>query len=220
MLSSSWSFVAALDYPRFIVHVLDDGAQDAVKTLAAAYGFNCEQAYGRSAKGPRRRPLHLAWIFYLEWPHEVLDQLLSRPVDAPRGIHGARLRCWCPTRVPTSLCEASRCIPPWRRAWPLDRTELLCAVPLRTYALPFRRRHSAGRRQSVEKGGKPPARVLADFGRGCRDLRRRLLPQAGLLARDHAVLGGPLYRYPPNSAQFFRRRTEQAWVEQGAGVCQ
>ncbi|CAN0074632.1 unnamed protein product, partial [Scytosiphon promiscuus] len=39
LLSNSWSFVAALEYPRFVVHVLDDGAEDEVKHLAAAHGF-------------------------------------------------------------------------------------------------------------------------------------------------------------------------------------
>ncbi|CAN0333777.1 unnamed protein product, partial [Hapterophycus canaliculatus] len=39
LLNNSWSFVAAMDYPRYTVHVLDDGGMDDVKDLAAAYGF-------------------------------------------------------------------------------------------------------------------------------------------------------------------------------------
>lgn len=31
-----------LDYPRFVVHVLDDSAKDEVKVIAADYGFRCE----------------------------------------------------------------------------------------------------------------------------------------------------------------------------------
>lgn len=43
LLANSWNFVQKLDYPYLIVHVLDDGANDWVRDLAAAYGFHCEQ---------------------------------------------------------------------------------------------------------------------------------------------------------------------------------
>ncbi|CAM9474999.1 unnamed protein product, partial [Hapterophycus canaliculatus] len=39
LLANTWNHVLDLDYPRFVVHVLDDGAKDEVKALAAEYGF-------------------------------------------------------------------------------------------------------------------------------------------------------------------------------------
>lgn len=42
LLSNTWKHVAELDYPSFTVHVLDDGAQDGVRDLAAEFGFQCE----------------------------------------------------------------------------------------------------------------------------------------------------------------------------------
>ena len=42
LLANTWKHVWAMEYPNFTVHVLDDGAQDEVKALAEAFGFNCE----------------------------------------------------------------------------------------------------------------------------------------------------------------------------------
>ncbi|CAN0411851.1 unnamed protein product, partial [Ascophyllum nodosum] len=40
LLANTWKHVWAMEYPNFTVHVLDDGAQDEVKALAEAFGFN------------------------------------------------------------------------------------------------------------------------------------------------------------------------------------
>lgn len=45
LLANTWDHVLALDYPHVTVHVLDDGAKDEVKALAAEYGFECERLY-------------------------------------------------------------------------------------------------------------------------------------------------------------------------------
>lgn len=57
LLANTWRYVAALDYPRVTVHVLDDGHQDDVRDLAAQFGFECassvhrgQTAFGRSLK--------------------------------------------------------------------------------------------------------------------------------------------------------------------------
>lgn len=42
LLANTWNHILDLDYQRFAVHVLDDGAKDEVKALAAEYGFRCE----------------------------------------------------------------------------------------------------------------------------------------------------------------------------------
>ena len=42
LLANTWRHVAALDYPDVKVFVLDDGKSDDVKTLAASFGFECE----------------------------------------------------------------------------------------------------------------------------------------------------------------------------------
>ena len=42
LLRNTWNHIRALDYPNFAVHVLDDGAKDDVRDLAAVFGFNCE----------------------------------------------------------------------------------------------------------------------------------------------------------------------------------
>lgn len=42
LLANTWKYVSMLDYPRVSVHVLDDGACDEVRDLAAEFGFNCE----------------------------------------------------------------------------------------------------------------------------------------------------------------------------------
>lgn len=42
LLDNTWKYVSMLDYPHITVHVLDDGAKDDVRDLAAAYGFKCE----------------------------------------------------------------------------------------------------------------------------------------------------------------------------------
>ncbi|CAM9911429.1 unnamed protein product, partial [Ascophyllum nodosum] len=39
LLANTWNYVHALDYPRATVHVLDDGAKDDVRDLAAEHGF-------------------------------------------------------------------------------------------------------------------------------------------------------------------------------------
>eukprot|EP00903_Cladosiphon_okamuranus_P011813 g11101.t1 len=39
LLANTWNHVLALDYPHVKVHVLDDGAKDDVKALAAEFGF-------------------------------------------------------------------------------------------------------------------------------------------------------------------------------------
>lgn len=57
LLANTWDYVAALDYRNVVVHVLDDGADDAVRELAAKYGFRCK----------------LVCI--------VLDEFFSRPVS-------------------------------------------------------------------------------------------------------------------------------------------
>lgn len=43
LLANTWNYVRALDYPLVTVHVLDDGAQDEVRNLAAEYGFKCKR---------------------------------------------------------------------------------------------------------------------------------------------------------------------------------
>ena len=45
MLENTWKHVAALDYPYVKVYVLDDGASDETRDLAASFGFNCEFCY-------------------------------------------------------------------------------------------------------------------------------------------------------------------------------
>lgn len=49
LLANSWSFAQKLDYPttHLTVHVLDDGASDEVRDLAAAHVFQCEQTVDR-----------------------------------------------------------------------------------------------------------------------------------------------------------------------------
>lgn len=42
LLDNTWKHVRALDYPNIAVHVLDDGAKEEVRVLAALYGFNCK----------------------------------------------------------------------------------------------------------------------------------------------------------------------------------
>lgn len=42
LLDNTWKYVGALDYPNVTVHVLDDGAKEEVRVLAALHGFNCE----------------------------------------------------------------------------------------------------------------------------------------------------------------------------------
>lgn len=42
LLDNTWKHIAALDYPRVAVHVLDDGAKEEVRQLARLHGFNCE----------------------------------------------------------------------------------------------------------------------------------------------------------------------------------
>lgn len=44
LLSNTWKYIHALDYPNFSVFVLDDGASDEVRDLTAKFGFNCELA--------------------------------------------------------------------------------------------------------------------------------------------------------------------------------
>ena len=48
LLANTWNYVHALDYPRATVHVLDDGAKDEVRDLAAEYGFKCERMMYKS----------------------------------------------------------------------------------------------------------------------------------------------------------------------------
>lgn len=43
LLCNTWDYVKKMDYPAFTVFVLDDGAQDDVRDLAAAHGFQCEE---------------------------------------------------------------------------------------------------------------------------------------------------------------------------------
>ncbi|KAJ7614387.1 nucleotide-diphospho-sugar transferase [Roridomyces roridus] len=40
VLENTYKYVSKLTYTNYLVHVLDDGGSDAVKSLAAAYGFN------------------------------------------------------------------------------------------------------------------------------------------------------------------------------------
>ena len=42
ILANTWKYVSEMNYPHFNVYVLDDGAQDTVRDLAALYGFECE----------------------------------------------------------------------------------------------------------------------------------------------------------------------------------
>lgn len=42
ILANTWKYVSEMDYPHFKVFVLDDGAQDTVRDLAAVFGFECE----------------------------------------------------------------------------------------------------------------------------------------------------------------------------------
>lgn len=58
LLANTWNHVQALDYPRVTVHVLDDGAKDEVRALAAEYGFECEW-------GEHRCFLSLKYVFKL-----------------------------------------------------------------------------------------------------------------------------------------------------------
>lgn len=53
LLRNTWRNVAAMDYPSFEVHVLDDGAKDAVRDLAETFGFRCKTVGGhvRCGKG-------------------------------------------------------------------------------------------------------------------------------------------------------------------------
>lgn len=44
LLDNTWKNIAAMDYPHVSVYVLDDGANDDVRHLAAAHGFNCKCA--------------------------------------------------------------------------------------------------------------------------------------------------------------------------------
>ncbi|CAM9431027.1 unnamed protein product, partial [Sphacelaria rigidula] len=39
ILANTWKYVSEMDYPHFKVFVLDDGAQDTVRDLAAVFGF-------------------------------------------------------------------------------------------------------------------------------------------------------------------------------------
>lgn len=43
LLNNTWKYVSTMDYPHYSVYVLDDGAKDDVRVLAAEYGFQCEQ---------------------------------------------------------------------------------------------------------------------------------------------------------------------------------
>lgn len=43
LLNNTWEHVKAMDYPSFKVFVLDDGAKDDVRDLAAVHGFQCEE---------------------------------------------------------------------------------------------------------------------------------------------------------------------------------
>lgn len=43
VLANTWKYVKALNYPFVKVHVLDDGAKDEVRDLAAEFAFECEQ---------------------------------------------------------------------------------------------------------------------------------------------------------------------------------
>ncbi|CAM9651150.1 unnamed protein product, partial [Ectocarpus sp. 8 AP-2014] len=40
LLDNTWKYVGALDYPNVTIHVLDDGAKEEVRVLAAMHGFN------------------------------------------------------------------------------------------------------------------------------------------------------------------------------------
>lgn len=42
VLANAWNFVSSLDYPLVTVNVLDDGAKDDVRDLAAQFCFQCE----------------------------------------------------------------------------------------------------------------------------------------------------------------------------------
>lgn len=43
LLNNTWEHVKAMDYPSYTVFVLDDGAKDDVRDLAAEHGFQCEE---------------------------------------------------------------------------------------------------------------------------------------------------------------------------------
>lgn len=63
LLENTWRHVRDLDYPYFTAYVLDDGANDEVEALAAAYGFECEhhhpetsiRAWGRRMHDPQTK---------------------------------------------------------------------------------------------------------------------------------------------------------------------
>lgn len=47
VLDNTWRHVAALNYSRISVHVLDDGGKEEVRILAKMYKFECESVDGR-----------------------------------------------------------------------------------------------------------------------------------------------------------------------------
>lgn len=49
LLNNTWEHVKAMDYPSFAVFVLDDGAKDDVRDLAAAHGFQCKRGGGSTS---------------------------------------------------------------------------------------------------------------------------------------------------------------------------
>lgn len=42
VLANTWKHICRLDYPHLAVYVLDDGAKEEVRHLAALHGFSCK----------------------------------------------------------------------------------------------------------------------------------------------------------------------------------
>ena len=62
LLANTWNYVHALDYPRATVHVLDDGAKDDVRDLAAEHGFKCERMMYKEHTSPRITLVGLPYV--------------------------------------------------------------------------------------------------------------------------------------------------------------